>query len=208
MAGRPLPFFGGPAKIWLTVRGVGVAVVCFFGDEAFTVLAGEAAVFLVDFSPPLTAGERALAVGGVVAFVALVGEEVFLTGVVALVALATLAEAEAGEAAAFFSFFAGVCAFAFAGVVFFVTLPVCTFSAAAGASWALVENVVLRGGLLVTLRSGLLDLALAFLAGVVAFFLPLASAGVPAAPAFAMVRDVCDAIDICWIKWISAQGIS
>jgi hypothetical protein len=78
---------------------------------------------------------------------------------------------------------------AFLGEAFLTTLPACTFSAAAAASWALVESVALLGELLVTLRSGLSDLALGFLAGVAAFFLVLPLAGVPSARDFAMAAS-------------------
>lgn len=162
--------------------------------------------FLVDFLPLLAAGEAALVLGGVFALVVLAGEALGF-GVAALVTLVALAAlAEAGEAAFVFG---GVCAFAFAGEafafsgdafaftgeVFFVTLPACTFSAAAAAA-------SFFGELLVTLRSGLSGLALAFSAGVVAFFLPLALAGVPSARAFAMA---CDAMRCDAMVWVVDQ---
>ena len=136
------------------------------------------------------AGEAVVFFAGVCAFASVGKAALVLTGVWAF--------AFAGEAAFFAT---GVCAFAFAGEaflgeVFFVTRPACTFSAAAAASWALVESVALRGELLVTLRSGLSDLVaktLVFLAGegVAAFFLPVALAGVPSARDFAMVVARC-----------------
>lgn len=186
------PFFvGGGARIRVTVaRGPSYTLI--FGrstpsasidKDLLMAFAGEALV-------PL-AGEPALG-AGVVALATLAGEEALVTGVVDLGDLAR------GKAPFFFA--AGVWAFAFAGdstdeQAFFATLPVCTLSDAAAASWALSDSVVLLGELLVILRSGLSDLALVFLAGVVVFFLPLALvlalAGVPSPRAFAMAAVRC-----------------
>jgi hypothetical protein len=114
---------------------------------------------------------------GVALFVAFSGDASF-AGVTAFVVFS-------GEA-----FFAGVAPFE--GEVFFVTLPVCTWSAAA--SCALTEGTVRLGELLVV-RSGLADFDLVGLAGDALVdsageVLRPAFAGVPSARDFAMVESI------------------